>query len=85
VDPSPCLRVCFGCWLLAKFQMRPRYDIEYYGADLSVLLMMGTLFWQNCNWPQRMVLCGIIVWEKNVLSQILWVSKDCETPLITLF
>lgn len=39
VVPSPCLRVSFGCWLLEKFQMKPRYDIEYYGADISVLLV----------------------------------------------
>lgn len=67
VDPSPCLRVCFGCWLLEKFQMKLRYDIEYCGADLSVLLAMGTSFWQICNWPQRMVLCSIIVWGKKCL------------------
>lgn len=63
VDPSPCLRVSFGCWLLETFQMKPRYDIEYYGTDLSVLLALGTLFWQGCNWPWRMVLCSIIVWK----------------------
>jgi len=59
VDPSPCLRASFGCWLLEMFQMKPRYDVKYYGADLFVLLVMGTLFWQGCNWPQILVLCSI--------------------------
>ena len=66
VDPSPYLRVSFGCWLLEMFRMKPRYDVVYCGVDWALLLVMGSSFWQGCSWLQRMVLCSINDWEKKI-------------------